>query len=114
MSTNQISKARVIAGALAFRNDGTSTTYGTYKGTATLDPGSINADVVGTVTFTLTGAKAGDMIIMQPPALTAGLAYAGAEVTADNTVTVYLANITEAPVDGASQVWRYFWFDQTV
>lgn len=83
-------------------------------GTVNLDPGSIAAQSRGAVTFTLTGAAVGDIVVMQPPgAMNSGLVYAGCEVTAANTVTVYLGNLTGAAIDDGSNQWRFLWFDVT-
>jgi hypothetical protein len=78
-------------------------------GTITLNPASINAASQGTVTGTITGAKQGDQIFMTPEALDNKLAFAGAKITADNTVTVYLNNVIDSTtaVDGASLTWDY-------
>lgn len=82
--------------------------------TVSIDPSSIAAQTRGSVTFTVTGAAVGDVVIMQPPsALNTGLVYAGCEVTGANTVTVYLGNLTGGPIDDGSQTWRYLWLDLT-
>lgn len=113
MSTNQISKAKVIAGALAFR-DGGSALRRVTTGTTSLNPASIAATTRGSVTFTLTGAAAGDLIHMQPPAdVNDDLIFVGAEVTSANTVTVYLYNPTVGAIDDAATTWRYIWMDLT-
>lgn len=84
------------------------------SGTTSLDPASIAAQTRGSVTFTLTGAAVGDIVIMQPPsALNTGLAFAGAEVTGANTVTVYIVNVTGGAIDDGANTWRYLWFDLT-
>jgi hypothetical protein len=78
-------------------------------GILTLNPGSIAAASQGTVTGTITGAKQGDQIFMTPEGLDNHLAFAGAKITADDTVTVYLNNVIDATtaVDGASLTWDY-------
>lgn len=99
--------------AIQVSNTGTSC-WGIRAGTVSLDPASINADTKGSVTFALTGAATGDTVVMIPPdTLEAGLIFVGARVTAADTVTVYLANITAAPVDGGALTWGYTWFDFT-
>lgn len=80
------------------------------KGTQSLNPASINNVTRGTVTFTLTGARSGDLIHMMPPAaFNDDLIFAGCDVTADDTVTVYIYNPTAAPIDDAAQTWKYVW-----
>lgn len=84
------------------------------SGTTSLDPASIAAQTRGSVTFTLTGAAVGDVVVMQPPgALNTGLAFSGAEVTGANTVTVYIVNVTSGAIDDGSNTWRYLFFDLT-
>jgi len=83
-------------------------------GTIAVDPASIAATTRGAITFTLTGAKVGDVIVAQPPAaLNDDLVFCGADVTADNTVTLYIYNPTAGPIDDTSQTWRYLWIDLT-
>jgi hypothetical protein len=53
------------------------------------------------------------VVVVNPPALTAGLAFAGAAVTGANTVTVSVVNATAAPIDNASATFRYLWVDLT-
>lgn len=85
--------------------------YRIVAGTVAIDPASINATTTGAPTFTLTGAKAGDVVLMVPPAaLEDDLVPKGARVTADNTVTLYLYNGSGGAVDGASLTWTYLWF----
>jgi hypothetical protein len=78
-------------------------------GTISLNPGSIAAASQGTVTGTITGAKQGDQIFMTAEGLDNKLAFAGAKITADDTVTVYLNNVIDSTtaVDGASLTWDY-------
>lgn len=83
------------------------------SGTIDIDPPSIPASTTSAVTATITGLASGDVIIMQPPDLEAGLIFVGEAVTAADTVTVYLRNDTVAPIDGALKTWRYLWFDLT-
>lgn len=81
--------------------------------TASVDFPSISAAQTGSATFTLTGAASGDSVFLNPPALTTGLVFAGAAVTAANTVTVYAVNATASPIDQAAATFRYTWFDLT-
>lgn len=84
--------------------------YGTkpldiLTGTATLDfPGILTA-TSAELTITVPGAAVGDAVALAPPAtLTTGLVWSG-RVTAANTVTVRLANVTAATIDPASATW---------
>lgn len=83
------------------------------KGTAAVDLASITNGETGTGTFTVTGAAAGDVIVVNPPALTTGLVFGGAAVTGSNTVTIYVTNASAAPIDQASATFTYMWVDFT-
>lgn len=82
-------------------------------GTAAVNFDSIAAGATGSKTFALTGAKAGDVVVLNPPALTTGLVFAGCAVTGNDTVTVYAVNATTDAIDEASATFRYLWFDLT-
>ena len=72
---------------------------------AALDFASVAAVGQQELTITVTGAAVGDAVVLAPPAtLTAGLV-ATARVSATNTVTVRLSNITAAAIDPASATW---------
>ena len=109
---NRISKGEVAVGALQVGDN--DTVYGMEFGTVALDPGSINSVTRGSVTFTLTGAATTDIIIMNPPAtLNDDLIFAGARVTAADTVTVYLYNPTDGSINDGELTWSYMWIDTT-
>ena len=100
-----------IGGTLEFEGN---TVGNLTKGTVSLNPASINATTRGSVTFTLTGAAAGDLIVMMPPStLNDDLIYCGADVTAADTVTVYLYNPTAGGIDDTAQTWNYVWISLT-
>jgi len=85
--------------------------YGIQVGVTTLDPASINTVSQGTVTFTVTGARTGDIVIVVPPStFDARSALAGARVTSNDTVTVYINNPSAGSSDSASGSWQYVWF----
>lgn len=72
---------------------------------AALDFPSVAAAGQQELTITVTGAAVGDAVMLAPPAtLTAGLV-ATARVSAANTVTVRLSNITAGALDPASATW---------
>jgi hypothetical protein len=78
----------------------------TLDATAVLDFPSIAAGDQQELTVTVAGATAGSAVSLGPPdALEAGLAALG-YVTAANTVTIRLLNVTGAPIDPASATWR--------
>jgi hypothetical protein len=110
---NLITKGEGVVGALAFTAGGENL-YKADFGTTSLNPGSIGATTRGSVTFTLTGAKTTDVIIMNPPAdLNDDLLFVGATVSAADTVTVYLYNPTAGSIDDSARTWSYLWLDTT-
>lgn len=111
MST-RATKGTQLVGAINI--GGKKTVKGVLNSTVAIDPGSIAAATRAAVTFTLTGAKAGDALVLQPPAgLHDDLLFVGCEVTADDTGTVYLYNPTGSAIDDASATWRYTLLDLT-
>jgi hypothetical protein len=102
----------LTAGTLAVGSSG-SVIKKMASATASVNLPNITAATTGSATFTLTGAAAGDVVIVNPPALTAGLAFVGATVTAADTVTVYAANVTAAAIDNAAATFTYLWVDLT-
>ena len=73
--------------------------------TATLDFPSIAADGIAELTVTVTGATAGNPVMLGPPAaIEAGLTWSGF-VSAADTVTIRLHNTSSAAVDPASASW---------
>lgn len=74
--------------------------------TALLDFGSIGAGLQAVLTVVVTGAVAGDVVLLGPPAaLEAGLSFCG-YVSAADTVTVVVANNTAGAIDPAEASWR--------
>jgi hypothetical protein len=91
-----------------------STVYTVTSGTISIDPGNIASTTKGSVTFTLTGASTTDRIFLQPPTgLNSGLLYCGADITASNTVTIYLYNTTGAGIDDGANTWKYTFLEFT-
>ena len=88
--------------------------YGLDFGTASVDPASIAATTRGSVTFTLTGAKTTDIIIVNPPSdLNDDLIYCGAAISAANTVSIYLYNPTASAINDTARTFSYVWIDMT-
>lgn len=100
-----------VLDALQVGESSGSTINGIQMGTATVDPASIATVSQGAPTFTLTGAKTGDIVLVVPPStFDPRSALAGARVTADNTVTIYINNPSAGASDSASGSWQYVWF----
>ena len=78
------------------------------KAAVTVDPASISAGAVNEETVTVSGAVAGDLVIVSPPAaIEASVCVVGAYVSASNTVKLRLYNPTGAPIDPASGSWVF-------
>lgn len=76
-------------------------------GTFTLDPASLAAGAEAESTVTITGAKVGDLIFVNPRSLDADLFAKGARVSAADTVSVALGNEGSGATDGGSATWGY-------
>jgi hypothetical protein len=111
MAQNRVTRGVAAVGALAV-NTGTVVKNIKY-GSASLNPDSISGNSTGTVTATITGAATGDIVIVNPPALTTGLGFAGAAITSANTLTIYLVNATANPINNAAATFNWVWIDLT-
>jgi hypothetical protein len=77
-------------------------------GTVSVDPPAIGANTSATFTVTITGVQTGDLVFLTPPSDIEGeLVFQGANVTAANTVTIRMRNVTGAAVDGIARTWSY-------
>lgn len=77
-----------------------------YYGLGTRDLPNIPAHSTAELNITVTGAAVGDMASASPnTTLEAGIVYGGAWVSAANTVTVRLGNVTPAAIDPVSRGW---------
>jgi len=109
---NRLTRGEAAVGALQIGTN--DTVYGIEFGTVAIDPASIAATSRGATTFTLTGAKTTDIIIVNPPSgLNDDLLFVGAAVTAANTVSIYLYNPTASAIDQAEATFSYCWIDTT-
>lgn len=76
-----------------------------------VDPASLTNGHSAETTVTIRGVKLGDMVFAAPPAsLEDGLIYNGCRVSAADTVKLSLANVSAAPIDGASRTWEFLVF----
>lgn len=85
--------------------------HGVSKVAVTYDLASINGTTIADRAVTVAGVLSGvdEILRVEPPAaLDYGLSIQGARVTADNTVTVRIQNVTGAPIDAASGVWTFY------
>jgi hypothetical protein len=109
---NRISRGEISVGGIIGSTGDVN--YGLDFGTASVDPTSIAATTRGSVTFTLTGAKTTDIIIVNPPSdLNDDLIFCGATITAANTVSIFLYNPTGSAIDEGERTFKYVWIDMT-
>lgn len=80
------------------------------SGTATLDFGSIAANLAADLTITVNGARANDPCLVAPPAAPDAEIVFTAFVSSNDTVTVRAANSSIGAVDPASAVYRVMVF----
>lgn len=71
---------------------------------ASLDFPSIGAGDDADLSLTVPDAAVGDIVMVGAPALAAGLVYS-AFVSAANTVTIRVANVTALAIDPAPGIW---------
>jgi hypothetical protein len=108
---NRLTRGEAAVGALQIGTN--DMVYGIEFGTVAIDPASLAATTKSATTFTLTGAKTTDIIIVNPPALNDDLLFVGATITAANTVSIYLYNPTASAIDQAEATFSYCWIDTT-
>lgn len=71
-------------------------TTGIYIISSSLTPAEVAATITAEQTFTVTGLKVGDNVIVNPPSITAGAGLAGARVSAANTLAITFVNANAA------------------
>ncbi|GIV50346.1 MAG: hypothetical protein KatS3mg038_0867 [Candidatus Kapaibacterium sp.] len=77
-------------------------------GTVSVDPPSINANSSATLTVTINGVEPGDRVFLTPPdTFEDDLIFKGAAVTAPDTVTIKIRNVSGSAVDGSARDWNY-------
>jgi hypothetical protein len=104
--SNGISTSLNLVASGTLRVGGGTVVANILSATATLDFPSISGNDTHTLTITVTGAVAGDIVFLGCPAgLDAGLIFC-ASVTAANTVTVRLHNSSGGSIDPASGTFR--------
>ena len=99
-------RARITSAGLTIGSSGGSAISRVITATATLDFGSIAAQSSADLTITVTGAAAGEAVMMGLPATASAGVVFNAIVTSANTVTIRATNTTAAPIDPASATYR--------
>lgn len=112
MSKNRVTRGTALLGAISV---GGGTDLKKLKaGTVSINPASIGATTRAATTFAVTGAAAGDLIFMSPPAtLNDDLIFCGAKITGTDEGTVYIYNPTAGALDDGALTWEYLWLDIT-
>lgn len=93
-----------MANQLSFQGQGTL-----LLGTVSIDPASLTTGSETDTSVTITGAAAGDIVVICPPAagFTSGIEMCGAWVSAANTVKVRFRNNSGSTVDQAAATCNY-------
>jgi hypothetical protein len=99
-------RARITSAGLTIGSSGGSAISRVITATATLDFGSIAAQSSADLTITVTGAAAGEAVMMGLPATASAGVVFNAIVTSANTVTIRATNTPAAPIDPASATYR--------
>lgn len=77
---------------------------------ATLNPASVAAATSAEQTFTVTGVRVNDFVLVSKPTVTAGLGIVNARVSAANTVAITFMNATAGALDAGSEVYTFLVF----
>ena len=72
-----------------------------------ITPAQVAANVAPAQTFTVLGVKAGDTVIVNPPAQTANIAIGNVYVSAANTVSIQFINPTAGALTPAAGVHTF-------
>jgi hypothetical protein len=75
--------------------------------TAAIDPASVATVTTAEQTFTVPGARVGDLVFVNKPTLTAGLGIAGARVSNNNTVAITFVNPTAGGIDAPNETYTF-------
>lgn len=79
--------------------------------TCLLDPAEIAGAAQGIETVEIPGARSGDIVFAQPEAVETHVIPAGAKVTGDDEVSLYINNAhTSSAKDGAEKQWNILIF----
>jgi hypothetical protein len=77
-------------------------------GTVSVNRPAIGANTSTTFTVTITGVQTGDLVFLTPPSdIEPGLVFQGASVTAANTVTIRMRNVTGTAIAASTRTWSY-------
>jgi len=77
-------------------------TFGAYLILASLTPASVATITCAEQSFTVNGLKVGDIVMVNPPSITAGVSLTAARVSAANTLTITFCNPTAGSLTPAA------------
>jgi hypothetical protein len=77
-------------------------------GVVSVNRPAIGANTSTTFTVTITGVQTNDLVFLTPPSdIEPGLVFQGASVTAANTVTIRMRNVTGTAIAASTRTWSY-------
>lgn len=79
--------------------------YGAYYISTTINPASVAAATAAEQTFTVTGLRVNDQVVVTKPTATAGLGIVNARVSAADTLAITFMNATAGAIDAASETY---------
>lgn len=79
--------------------------YGVYIISTTINPASVSAATSAEQTFTVTGLRLNDQVVVTKPTATAGLGIVNARVSAADTLAITFMNATAGAIDAASETY---------
>lgn len=82
-----------------------------YYTTGSISPTIVNANTTSEQTFTVTGLKTGDVVVVNKPTHQTGLSVVGCRVSAANTLAIQFANNTAGNITPtASETYKVLAF----
>lgn len=103
-----LSSSMTSAGGIKVSSTGTLITK-ILKGTVSVTLAATSAAAEADVEVTVTGAAAGDIIVMTPlaAAMETGVALVGAWVSASDKIKVRISNVNGSSLTGSTALWSY-------
>jgi len=77
---------------------------------SSINVASVAANTTAEQTFTVTGLRLGDMVLVSKPSLSAGLGLVNARVSANDTLALTFSNSTAGAIDPAAETYTIAWF----
>ena len=78
--------------------------------TAALDVASVSANTSAEQTFSVRGLVTSDVVLVNKPALDAGLIIGNARVSAADTLAITFGNLTGSPINPGSETYNIYAF----